>query len=57
MSKELCEKKEKGASVQISVDVTKIVKYLCFAGVLIVSIIFYSKCFRDMIKEGLLKVE
>lgn len=43
--------------VHISVDVTKIVKYLCFAGISIVGIIYGTKCYRDMIKEGLIKPE
>lgn len=32
--------------VSVNVDVPKIVKYLCVAGVLIVGIIFGSKCYR-----------
>ena len=31
-------------SVEVKVDVTKIVKYVCIAGAVIVAVIFGSKC-------------
>lgn len=62
MLKNCCENKHKEkeygtSSVHISVDITKIVKYLCCTGIIIVGIIFSSRCYRDMIKEGLIKPE
>lgn len=33
----------------VHVDVTKIVKYVCVAGVLIVAIIFTSKCISNIL--------
>ncbi|HPU64074.1 MAG TPA: hypothetical protein PK304_07955 [Mobilitalea sp.] len=57
MSKSNLEHNENGTSIRITVDITKIVKYLCFAGVIIVGIIFGSKCFQNMLKEGLIEVE
>lgn len=36
--------KEGTANVEVKVDVTKIVKYVCLAGTAIVAIIFGSKC-------------
>lgn len=45
--------KGKGRSmVQVEVNVTKIVKYVCIAGVMIVAIIFGVGCYRDMIGEN-----
>lgn len=35
--------------VQVEVNVTQIVKYVCIAGVLIVAVIFGVGCYRDMI--------
>jgi len=57
MLKNNCEQKNNGTSIHVSVDITKIVKYVCCAGVLIVGIIFGSKCYETMIKEGLLRLE
>lgn len=41
-----------GVSVKVNVDVPKIVKYVGLTAVLIVGVIFGTKCFRDMLKEG-----
>jgi|GEM_PF-751872 len=58
MLKNHCEQKYDGSSsVRISVDITKIVKYICCAGVFIVGIIYGTRCFQDMIKAGLVKCE
>ena len=38
--------------VNVNVDVPKIVKYCCFTGVLIVGIIFGTRCFKKMLEEG-----
>ncbi len=47
-----CESKEAGtSSVNISVDVTKIVKYVCLAGIIIVGIIFGTRCYQKMIEN------
>lgn len=43
-------------SVTVSVDVTKIVKYVCCAGVFIVGIIFGTKCCHKMMQEGFFKL-
>ncbi len=37
---------ELNSSVCVKVDVTKIVKYVCIAGSVIVAVIFGSMCFR-----------
>lgn len=52
MSKlDCCEPKASGtSSVNVLVDVTKIVKYLCFAGIVIVGIIFGTRCYQKMIE-------
>lgn len=42
--------------VSVTVDVPKIVKYLCVAGVLIVGIIFGTKTFKKMLEEGFFEV-
>ncbi len=44
------ESSEIGSSV--NVDVTKIVKYVCVAGVLIVAIIFTSKCISNILNRN-----
>lgn len=43
-------------SVTVTVDVTKIVKYVCCAGVFIVGIIFGTKCCHKMMEEGFFKI-
>lgn len=40
-------------AVKVSVDVTKIVKYVCFAGIVIVGIIFGTKCYQRMIENDI----
>ncbi|CUH92140.1 hypothetical protein [Herbinix luporum] len=53
--KDCCETTEQGgSSVKVSVDVTKIVKYVCIAGVLIVGIIFGSKCFSNLLEDEII---
>ncbi len=53
MGEEMMMQKGKGRSmVQVEVNVTKIVKYVCIAGVMIVAIIFGVGCYRDMIGEN-----
>jgi len=51
-----CSKKENepasGVNVNVIVNVPKIVRSLCFAGVLIVDIIFGTKTFQKMLEEG-----
>lgn len=42
--------KASGTSVSVNVDVPKIVKYLCMAGVLIVGIIFCTKAVTKIIE-------
>lgn len=41
------------SSVNISVDVTKIVKYVCFAGIAIVGIIFGTKYSQKIVENDL----
>lgn len=43
---------ECGCDVKVNVDVSKIIKYLSVAGVLIVGIIFGTRTFRKMMDEG-----
>jgi hypothetical protein len=44
-------------NVNVNVDVPKIIKYLSFAGILIVGIIFGTRCFRNMLEEGFFNKE
>ncbi len=46
-----CNKEGNGSMVKIEVNVTKIVKYVCITGVLIVGCIFGEKCFRDFVEN------
>ncbi len=41
-----------GAGSSVNVDVTKIVKYACIAGVLIVAIIFTTKCISSILNKN-----
>jgi hypothetical protein len=41
-------------TVNVTVNVTKIVKYLCFAGIVIVGIIFGTRCYQKMIEDGII---
>ncbi|WP_313134459.1 hypothetical protein [Anaerocolumna sp.] len=41
---------EKSGS-SLNIDVTKIVKYVCIAGVMIVAIIFGTRCYLKMINK------
>jgi hypothetical protein len=55
MSKNCCSSKDTEAAnvnVNVTVDVPKIVKYCCVTGILIVGIIFGTRCFRTMLEEG-----
>lgn len=44
-----------GVSVNVSVDVPKIVKYLCLTAIAIVGIIFGSRCYNNMMENGIVK--
>ncbi len=57
MSKDCCSSQAAECNVKVTVEVSKIVKSLCIAGVLIVGIIFGTKTFRTMLESGLFKVE
>ncbi|MBH1940561.1 hypothetical protein I5677_06645 [Mobilitalea sibirica] len=53
MSKnDCCSQENVGTSVTVKVDVSKIVKYACIAGVFIVGIIFGTRCYQKMLEEG-----
>lgn len=45
-----CDEGRNDAMVKVEVNVTKIVKYVCITGVLIVGCIFGEKCFRDVVQ-------
>lgn len=45
------QEKENGSVIKIEVNVTKIVKYVCMAGVLIVGIIFGCSAWADVNKD------
>jgi len=50
---ECCSQENEGcSSVNVHVDVTKIVKYVCIAGVFVVGIIFGTKCCHKMMEDG-----
>ena len=40
------------SSITVRVDVTRIVKYVCISGIIIVGIIFCNKSFRSMLEKG-----
>lgn len=42
---------ESETSVEVKVDVTKIVKYVCIAGTVIVSVIFGSRCAKAYLEN------
>lgn len=44
-------KKEKGTSLSIDINVTKIVKYVCMTGIIIVACIFGEKAFHDYMQK------
>jgi hypothetical protein len=45
-----------GTSVNVNVDVTKIVKYACITGIFIVGIIFGTRCFNKMLEKGFFEI-
>lgn len=45
------QEKENGSVIKVEVNVTKIVKYVCMAGVLIVGIIFGCNAWADINKD------
>lgn len=42
---------DKKAQVSIDINVTKIVKYVCIAGAVIVAVIFTEKAFKEFVKS------
>lgn len=44
-------------TVNVTVDVPKIVKCLCITGVVIVGIIFGTKTFQKMLDQGFFEIE
>lgn len=44
-----------GVSVNVTVNVTKIVKYLSLAGIAVVAIVFASKCLHKIMEEDMFK--
>lgn len=44
-------KRSKGVRVDIDINVTRIMKYLCIAGVFIVAVIFGTRTIRSIINE------
>jgi hypothetical protein len=59
--KDCCSKKEiepsSGVNVKVIVDVPKIVRSLCFTGILIVGIIFGTKTFQKMLEKGFFDIK
>lgn len=51
MKHNCCESTTPGTNINVNVDVPKIVKYICVAGVLIVGIIFGTNCYKHMIEK------
>lgn len=49
------EENEENATVNVKVDVTRIVKYVCFTAIIVVGIIFGSKYCYKILKEGYFK--
>jgi hypothetical protein len=56
MSKKDCCQDGEGCNVKVTVEVSKIVKYVSVAAVLIVGIIFGTLTFRKMMEEGFFDV-
>ncbi len=52
MAKDYVSSEESEANVTVKVDVSKIVKYVCAAGIVIVAIIFGTKTFLKMLEKG-----
>ncbi|NLK74928.1 MAG: hypothetical protein GX288_06520 [Clostridiales bacterium] len=53
MSKsDCCSTDNKGTNVTVQIDVTKIVKYVCVSAVLIVGIIFGTRCYKNLIIDN-----
>lgn len=53
-----CEPKEYGeSSVNVSVDVTRIVKYACCTAVVIIGIIFGTRCFHKMLENDFFNLD
>jgi hypothetical protein len=46
------EESKPGINVDVKVDVATIIKYMCVASVLIVGIVFASKCIRTIINKS-----
>ncbi len=52
MSKEKCNSELKDESgLTIKIDVTKIVKYVCVTGIVIVAIIFGTRLLKEFVKK------
>lgn len=49
----MCQNHEDNTSLEVKVDVTKIVKYVCIAGILIIGIIFGTKCMTNLSKQDI----
>ena len=58
MSKKCCSTEEfdPNVTVTVSVDVPKIIKYLCVTGVLTVGIIFGTRTFLKMLEKGFFEI-
>ena len=56
MSKKDCCQDSESCNVKVTVEVSKIVKYVSVAAVLIVGIIFGTLTFRKMMEEGFFDV-
>lgn len=42
---------DRKTQVNIDINVTKIVKYVCIAGVVIVTVVFAEKAFKEFVKS------
>ncbi len=56
MAKDYSSSDERDSKVTVSVDVSRIVKYVSAAGVLIVAIIFGTKTFLKMLEKGFIDI-
>lgn len=51
MCKEKCNSLVEKSGSSLNIDVTKIVKYVCIAGVLIVGIVFGTLCYMKILNK------
>lgn len=49
---EMCNCSDESVGISVKVDVAQIMKYVCVAGVIIVAIIFGTRCVTQLLKNN-----